>query len=407
MKLWILPLMAVLAAPAGPEAGRVWPGFRGDGSSHTRARTLPLHWSAEENLAWQVELPGTGQSSPVIWQDRIFVTAIAGEMQDRLLVRCVALSTGKTLWEKEFKGSQGVKTSDYVAKAAPTPVVDGERVYLFFETGDLLALTHAGEPVWQRSLVRDYGAIRSNHGLGSSPVLSKAGLLLFVTHDGGAYLLNVNPKTGENRWKREHPFGAGWATPLVAEHGGRSMVLVSSSGRVDSLDLETGAPVWNLKGLKGNTVPSPSVADDVAVIGSSEPGSTLAVGLGGQGEVPAEKVIWRQPEVNCSFGSPLVHQGYVYFSNMAGVAYCLELATGNVVWDTRLTASSWSSPLAAGDRVYFFDTKGGALVVKTGPKLEKLAENRIPVEGRVYGMAAVDGAIVFRTDNRLFRIGKP
>jgi outer membrane protein assembly factor BamB len=410
MKLWILPLLAAVAAPAAlaaPKAGAVWSGFRGDGTSRTTARSLPLTWSETENMAWQAELPGSGQSSPVIWQDRIFVTAIAGEMQDQLLVRCVSLSTGKTLWDKEFKGSQGVKTSDYVAKAAPTPVVDGERVYLFFETGDLIALKHDGTPVWQRSLVKEYGPIKSNHGLGSSPILSKAGLLLFVTHDNGKYLLNIDPKTGQNRWKRDHSFGAGWATPQVAESGGRSLVLVTSSGRVDALDLTTGAPVWNLTGLKGNTVPSPAVSGDVAVIGSSEPGSTLAVRLGGMGDLTLDNVLWRQPEVNCSFGSPLVHGGFVYFSNKAGVAYCLDLANGKVVWDTRLTASSWASPMAAGDRIYFFDTKGGALVVKAGPKLEKLAENRLPIEGKVYGMAAVDGALVFRTDNRLIRIGKP
>lgn len=407
MKLWVFPVLALLAAPPGPDPGRVWPGFRGDGTSRTTARGLPLEWSAEQNLAWQVELSGTGQSSPVIWEDRVFVTSVAGAMQDRLLVRCLALSTGKTLWAKELQGSQGVMTSDYVAKAAPTPVVDADRVYLFFETGDLLALTHDGAPVWQRSLVREYGPIQSNHGLGSSPVLTSAGLLLWITHDHGSYLLNVDPKTGRNRWKREHPFGAGWATPVVAEQGGRSLVLITSSGRVDALDLATGAPVWNLTGLKGNTVPSPSVAGETVVIGSSEPGSTLALRLDGQGDRHDEAVLWKQPEVNCSFGSPLVYQGHVYFSNKAGVAYCLELATGKIAWDTRLTASSWASPLAAGDRVYFFDTKGGTLVVKAGPKLEKLAENRLPIEGRVYGMAAVDGAMVFRTENRLVRIGKP
>ncbi len=404
MNAWTLAALLLLAAPA--ENGRVWSGFRGNGASHSTARNLPLKWAEQENVAWQVDLPGHGQSSPVVWENRVFVTAVDGEMQDRLLVRCLDLATGKTLWDREFKASQGVKSSDYVSKAAPTPAVDAERLYLFFESGDLLALTHAGEPVWQRSLVRDYGAIKSNHGLGTSPVLTRNGLLLWISHEGGAYLLSVNPKTGQNRWKRDHPFGAGWATPLVLEHAGRSLVLVTSSGRVDAFDLATGEPRWHLTGLKGNTVPSPSPAGDRVVIGSSDPGSTLTVRLDGQGDVTGSHITWRQPDVNCSFGSPLVYQDCVYLVNRAGVAYCLDLATGKPHWDTRLGASAWASPLAVGDRVYFFDTNGGTTVVKAGPKLEKLAENRLPAVGRVYGIAAVDGAILIRSAGRLTRVGK-
>lgn len=405
MNAWTLAALLVLA-PQG-ENGKVWQGFRGNGESRTSARNLPLRWSEQENVAWQVDLTGHGQSSPVVWRDRVFVTSIDGEMQDRLLVRCLALADGKTLWEKEFKGSQGVKSSDYVSKAAPTPAVDGRHLYLFFESGDLLALTHAGEPVWQRSLVKEFGPIKSNHGLGSSPVLSPSGLLVFVTHEGGAYLLSVDPATGKNRWKRDHPFGAGWATPLVTEHAGKSLVLVSSSGRVDAFETTTGEPVWHLTGLKGNTVPSPSSAGGVALIGSSEPGATMALRLDGKGDVTASHVVWRQPEVNCSFGSPLVHQGYVYFVNRAGVAHCLDLKDGNIQWETRLTASAWASPMAAGDRIYFFDTNGGTLVAKAGAKLEKLSENKLPGSGKIYGIAAVDGALVIRSAGKLVRVGKP
>lgn len=407
MRALVISLL-LLAAPiaAWSASTKVWPGFRGAGDSRTSAANLPLRWSDTENVAWQVTLSGYGQSSPVIWNDRVFVTSVMGELQDRLAVRCLALADGKLLWEKELKGSQGVKTSDYVAKAAPTPAVDADRVYCFFESGDLVALTHHGEPVWRRSLVRDYGAIRSNHGLGSSPVLSEAGLLLQVVHDGGAYLLCVDVKTGENRWKRDHAFGAGWATPVVARHQSRSIVLATSSGRVDALDLLTGAPLWHVTGLKGNTVPSPSVAEGMAVIGSSEPGSTLALRLGGDGDVTASHINWRQPELNCSFGSPLVYRDCVYLVNKAGVAYCLDLATGKINWDTRLTASSWVSPLAAGDRIYFFDTKGGALVTRAGARLERLAESRLSLTGRVYGVAAVDGALVLRTGDRIIRLGK-
>jgi outer membrane protein assembly factor BamB len=397
-------LLALAAVKVDP--GQVWPGFRGTGNSHSQAKDLPLRWSAAENVAWDVELPGYGQSSPVVWGDRVFVTSVAGPMQDQLLVRCVALSSGKTLWQKEFKGSQGVQSSDYVSKGAPTPALDADRLYLFFETGDLIALNHNGEVQWQRSIVQDYGPLRSNHGLGSSPVLSGDAVLLLVTHEGGSYLLAVDRKTGKNLWKRDHPFSITWASPIVAEQDGRPVILVSSSGRVDALDARAGEPLWNVLGLKGNTVPSPSVGDGLAVIGASERGSTLAGRLGGKGDVTGSHVAWRAEEVTCSFGSPLVRDGCVYLSSRAGLAYCLDLKTGKAHWDTRLSTSCWASPLASGDRIYFFSTDGGALVVRAGKRLQKLAENRFPVAGRLYGVAAVDRAFLLRTGTRLIRIGR-
>jgi outer membrane protein assembly factor BamB len=403
----IATTLALLTLATNLSPGAVWSGFRGGGDSRAAARSVPVKWSETENVAWQVDLPGYGQSSPVVWGNRAFVTSIDGPMQDRLLVRCVDLATGKTLWDRELKGSQSVMTSDYVSKAAPTPVVDADRLYVFWESGDLAAFTHDGTPIWERSLVKEYGAVKSNHGLGSSPVLTKNGLVLLISQGEKPYLLSVDRKTGANRWKLDHPFGAGWTTPVAAEHEGRALLLVSSSGRVDAFDEATGEAVWFVDGLKGNTVPSPSVAGGLVVIGSSERSSTLAIRMGGKGNVTATHVVWRQPDVVCSFGSPLIHERLVYLTNRAGVAYCLDLETGKVNWDVRLPASSWAAPTVAEGRVYFLDTNGNSLVVKAGATLDKLAENRYPVTGKVYGLAIVNGALLFRTGNRLVRIGKP
>ena len=147
-------VLTLVLAGAASNPGDVWPAFRGNGHSITVARNLPLKWSATQNIAWQVDLPGHGQSSPVIWKDRVFVTAIAGEMQDTLIVRCVDLATGKELWEEKLHASQGTKSTNYVSKAAPTPAVDAERLYVFFESSDLLAYSHAGDLLWARSLPR-------------------------------------------------------------------------------------------------------------------------------------------------------------------------------------------------------------------------------------------------------------
>ncbi len=409
MMRWVaagLLLLGVAAARGEVASGKVWPGFRGDGSSRTAARDLPLRWSATENVAWQAELPGYGQSSPSVWNDRVFVTSVSGATQERLHLRSFSLADGKPLWSHDFPASQTVQTSDYVSKAAPTPVADAERLYVFWESGDLAALSHEGKVLWQRSLSREFGPIRGNHGLGTSPVLIPGGLALLLAHDGGSYLLAVDRATGKDLWKRDHPFSTSWTTPLLTDIGGKPLLVASTSGKVEAFDARSGAPVWSVGGLKGNTVPSPSVEDGVAVIGSSERGHNLAVRLDGEGDVTGTHVAWRSESATTSFGSPLVYRGRIYMVNRAGVAACLDLKSGQTLWEMRLPASAWASPLAAGDRVYLFSTDGSALVVREGAALEKLAENRFPVEGRVYGVAAVDGALLFRAGSRLVRLGK-
>jgi outer membrane protein assembly factor BamB len=404
LALLAAPVFAA-SAPSAPSA-TPWAGFRGDGTSHTQARGLPLTWSADQNVAWNVELPGYGQSSPVVWGDRVFVTSIAGPLQDRLLVRSLELATGKMQWEHEYKGSQGVATSDYVSKAAPTPVVDGERLYLFYETGDLLALDHKGETRWQRSLVKEYGALKSNHGLGSSPILVGNALILFVTFENGAYLLAVDRQSGKTLWKRDHSLKICWSTPVVTEQDGKILLVLNANDRVAAFDAASGEQIWMVTGLKGNTVASPSIGNGLVVGASSERGSTVAVRLGGAGDVTASHVAWRAETATSSFASPLIQDGCVYIVNRTGVVYCLDLATGKAHWDRRMGASPWASPLAADGRIYFFGTDGSSLVVKPGAQLEVLAENRFPVEGKVYGVAAVDGAFLLRIGNRLVRVGK-
>src|SRR5262245_51790035 len=142
--LLLVPCLAlgpVARAAAPPDA---WPAFRGAGDSVSGARQLPLKWSPAENVAWTAELPGYGQSSPVVWKDKVFVTAVEGEYKDTLHLLCLDLGTGKEVWRKTFVGTQKVKTSDYTSKGAPTPVVTADRVFALYESGDLFALDHGG-----------------------------------------------------------------------------------------------------------------------------------------------------------------------------------------------------------------------------------------------------------------------
>jgi outer membrane protein assembly factor BamB len=398
------------ALPASPQAKTAaagqanWPGFRGAGDNHTSARDLPVHWSDTENLRWSAALTGTGQSSPVVWGARVFVTSVVGENKEKVRVECFDLATGQGRWVQEFPASTTQSLSDYISKAAPTPCVDAERLYAFFETGDLRAFDHDGQPLWQRSLTREFGEFKGNHGVGASLAQSADAIFALIDHDGPSYLLALDKQTGATRWKLDREPHVSWSSPLVAE---REIVL-STAGSVEGIDVASGARRWFVTGLKMNTVPSPTLAGDLVLAGSSERGHTVAIRRGGIGDVTATHVAWRAAEASCNFSSPLVHGQRAYVINKAGVLFALDLVTGGVRWSLRLPDSCWATPLAAGDLLYFFGKGGATTVLRDLPEgPQRVAESKLTITGRVYGLAAVDGALLLRTDDRLICLGSP
>jgi outer membrane protein assembly factor BamB len=382
-----------------------WPGFRGNGDSHTSARMLPLEWSDNKNLAWSKALPGYGQSSPIIWRNHVYLTAIDGPNKERLLVFCLDLKTGRQLWLKEFANTfRPTKITDVMSQAAPTPMADDKGVYVFFEIGDLLGLDHNGKLRWQRQLAKEYGVFKHPHGLGSSLVATKGALIVLIAHNGAGYLLAVNKHDGQNQWKTERKAGGCWTTPLVITYQGQQQILVSGSGSVKAYEAATGRELWTVNGLVENDFSSPSVAGDLVVIGAGVKGSNLAIKLGGAGDVTQSHVAWRAEEAASNYNSPLVHRGLVYFVNKVGVAFCLELATGKELWRQRLAVSNcWASPLADSDHIYIFSNDGQTVVLRAGRQYEQVALNTLDVE-RVYGIAAVKGMLLLRSGKKLMAV---
>jgi outer membrane protein assembly factor BamB len=384
----------------------VWPGFRGAGDSHTDARRLPLEWADHKNVAWNVALPGYGQSSPVVWRGRVFLTATQGPAKEKLTVLCHELRSGKQLWLKELDATFRMKDSGTVSKAAPTPVVDDKRVYAFFESGDLAAFDHQGGLRWRRKLAEEYGEYKTNHGLGSSLAETERAVITLIAHGGPSFLLAVDKQSGRNLWKTELKSGGGWSSPIVINSQARRQILLNINGGVSAYDAETGAVIWSVDGLKGNNLPSPTVdvGQNIVVAGSSDKGMNVAIKLGGRGDVSASHVLWRASEATANFCSPLIHQGLVYFVNKVGVAFCLDLKTGEERWRARLGGEVWASPLAAGDRIYFFGVDGKTAVMRAGEKMERLAMNELSGVERVYGVAAVDHALLIRSGRRLVKL---
>ncbi len=400
---WILAcLLSLTLWPAQNNAQNNWPGFRGSGDSNSDARNLPLEWSDSKNVAWTATLSGYGQSSPIVWRDKVFVTSIAGEHKEKLLVTCIDLKSGRPLWTHEYVSSLPLKDLHIRSRAAPTPAVDRNRLFVFFESGDLFAFDHQGKQIWRRKLACDYGDFRGLHGIGSSIALTEHTVITLVADSGPSYLLSIDKATGKNIWKTDLPQSVSWATPVIASYQGRSQIVINTSGRVAAYDTASGKEIWAVKGLKDNVYTTPSVGDNLVVIGSSVKGSNLAVRLSGASDIAEEKIAWRATNATSLYASPLVYQGRVYFVNRVGVIFCLDLQTGAELWNTRIEGECWASPIAVGDRIYFFTMDGNAHVFRAGEKLELLAQNHLTIEGRVYSVAPVDNALLVRTGRKLF-----
>lgn len=376
-----------------------WPGFRGFSQCHTDDNQLPVHWDHETKSAWQVDLPGIGQSSPAVWGDHVFVTSVEGANKEILHLLCVELATGRELWQLSWKSSFPEKDSDYISKASPTPAADNERVYALFEGGDLIALTHDGKEAWRRRLTDDFGAFEGNHGQGSSPVLTEQGVVVLVDQKGPSFIASFDKSTGKTQWKTDRDTTTAWSTPLVIQRAGRAEIVVSASGTLAAYDPTDGAVLWSRDDFDGNNVPSPVFDGDTVLVACGKKGASRAMRIkNGQCGVA-----WIANEVSSAFGSPLIHRGRAYFVSDAGIAYCYGLASGDLLWDERIGGSTWASPLAAGDRIYFFGKNGRTTLVRASDHFEIEAECEIAVDAkdRIYGYAAAGGRLIFRLGSRL------
>jgi outer membrane protein assembly factor BamB len=424
-----------------------WSSFHNGGNTSISSRHLPLHWAPDEGICWRVELPGYGQSAPIVWHDQVFVTAVDGDQKEFNLVIALDAATGKEAWRRSFPATVTVRNSYMVSRAAPTPLVDQDRVYAMFESGDIHALSHEGEPKWHRSLFdNEERAFQNGHGYGASPTQTDDALVILVDHRGPSYVASIDKQTGDERWTTERPSRSSWSSPQVARTGHHEQIVVSSSGSVDAYDATSGKQLWSLAGISGNAIPSLTVAGDRIFVGasiarddsnaSSAAAANCCLQITPQ-EQPGYRVLWRAEQAVCDYASPLVHQKHVYYVNKVGVVYCLEADTGRQCYARRVGSPCWAQPIGAAEHLYFFGKNGSTTVLRAGPVFERLASNSLWAAGAppkptrsytyepqdendprprepgddyidpiVYAVAAIDEAFFVRLGTHLYRIGE-
>lgn len=419
----------------------VWPAFLGAGASEIDPASIPLRWSPTENIAWDASLPGHGQSSPVIWGDKVFVTTVAGDNKETCHTVCLSLKDGSTLWDHEHASTAPDPNSVYISRAAPTPVVDGQNVFAFFECGDLVALTHDGKEVWTKSLSKEYGRFVNKFGLSGSPVQTESSVIVLIDDEGPSYLVAFNKADGRMLWKTDRTSRASWSSPSILPINDQPQVIVSSAGSVDGYDPATGKLLWTYTDVGGNSATTPLLAGPNQIFIAASPGRTGENSDGAKKSNAVLKItpdrdgwkvekVWMSPEATPSWASPFVHQGFAYWVNRVGVVYCIDVTTGEQKYAERTKQSCWATPLPLGDRIYFFGKDGVTTVLAAGPEFKELAANELwpaetpPTDNGTpkpdetsserkqasamfsgptqYGIAAVSGSLLIRVGSHVY-----
>lgn len=431
----VLSLMVFSGEPGGR-----WPAFLGAGATRVEFNTVPVHWSPTENLAWKRPLAGYGQSSPVIWDGRVYVTTVEGVNKETLHVICLRLDDGEVLWDRSVDSTFPQESSVYISRAAPTPVVDEHGVYAYFESGDVLALSHEGQPRWSRSLSNDYGRPQNEFGLSGSPVQTADRILILVDDPGPSYVVALSKATGAVLWKTDRKSRKSWVSPALIPFDETVQLVVSSAGSVDGYDPATGKHLWEFGDVGGNTGTTPLAAGNGMFLVSASPGrdggdaeaarkSNGLMVVERSGDRWQPRFVWSNPAPTPSWGSPIVNEGRAYWVNRVGAVYCLDAASGQVDYMERVKQGCWATPIGAGAHIYFFGKDGLTTVLNSGAKFQVLAENslwsadspppnHVPTpeneseERRrsaamfsrptVYAAAIVNGSILLRTGSQVF-----
>lgn len=394
-----------------------WPTWRGpQGDGVTAETNLPLKWSATENVKWKVELPEGGNSTPIIWGDRIFLTQAVGE---RRTVMCLDRKDGKVLWQQGPTWTEAEQTHKANPFCAASPITDGERVIAWFGSAGLYAYDLTGKELWHL----DLGKQDHIWGYGSSPVLS--GDLCFLNFGPGvrSFVVAVNKKTGKEVWRFEVPPpatpegpGAGqnwtgtWSTPVVAKVEGHDELIVDMPGAVFGLDPASGKEIWHCNGLNPLAYAEPIVVDGVVVGFGGYNGFAIGVKAGGTGDVTSTNRLWQDKRTPQRIGSGVVVDGKIYLGSDPGFIQCIDPKTGSRLLDVRAPvppqkASSWSSMVRSGDRLYLVTKSSDTLVFRADPGMELLADNALGDGMTNASLAVSDGELFIRTHAHLWCIG--
>jgi outer membrane protein assembly factor BamB len=390
------------------EGAKYWPQWRGPSAQgHVPEAKYTDTWSPTSGIRWKAAVPGRGNSSPVVWGTRLFLTT-ARDSGRRLSIIAYDRTDGRVLWET-FVPQDGIENvHDKNGYASATPATDGQRVYASFGRHGLVAVDMNGTIVWHRK----FGVIDNYHGPAGSPVLYKDRLFIYQdqapTASQTAFVAAFDKATGRTIWQTPRSETVGWGTPVVIDAGDRDELVVSGQRRVVAYHPDTGRELWTVRGMTFEVIPTPVVGHGFVFASSGRAGPTMAIRPGGSGDVTATHVAWSTPR-----GSPFVPSGIVvgdllYLVNdMQSILTVYDAKTGALAYQGRMGVAQRegfsASPVAVNGKVFFTNDDGQTFVVQAGREFKVLHVNELGAR-TLASPALVDGTWYWRSDGQLVAI---
>lgn len=390
---------------ADGEGQDYWPNWRGpSGQGLVEGSGYPDTWSDTDNVLWKASVPGVGHSSPIVWDDRIFLTT-SYENGTRMAVLAYDRERGDKLWETPIPFISREHIHQKNSHASATAVTDGELVFASFGQQGLVAVDFDGNLVWHEQ-IED---LDNYHGSAGSPVLYRDTVIIYQDHRGASFVVALDKRSGEVAWRKEREASTGWGTPIVIDTGERHELIVSSQAKVTSYDPASGEEYWTVAGNLFEVIPTPVVGHGLVFASSGRAGPTLAIRPGGVGDVTDTHVAWKTQKGSPFVPSPIIVGEYLYMINdMMSIVTSYEAATGRLVYQGRLGSASRegfsASPVALDGKVFFTNDEGQTFVIEVGPEFNLLHVNELNAR-TLATPALVDGTWYFRTDSELIAIG--
>lgn len=424
MKTFSISMFCVLAF-VSQLVGANWPAWRGPtGNGLADNEKFPSSFTNEKNIKWKVALPGSGSSTPAIWDDNIFITS---SIDSKDGVTCLDRD-GKTKWSHAFGNERGGKHKNG-SGSNPSPVTDGKNVFVYYKTGTLASVDFQGKEIWQRNLQKDFVADSLWWDLGTSPVLVGNLIVIAVMqeYEGGdpkteedSYLVALSKSNGKLKWKTNRTYkvkaetGQSYTTPLVVGEKGKETIITFGSDHLTGHRASDGKLLWDCGGYNPTNkamwrvIASPSISDGIVVVPYGRKGHFAAVKATGSGDITKTNRLWVH-DVGADVPSPIATNGKAYLITDRGEVFCFDLKSGDLAWQQKLpraSASYYSSPVIAGDRMILSREDGVVMVMRLlDSGFELLSKNNMG-ERLIASPVPLDGALYLRGSKHLFCIGE-
>ena len=375
-----------------------WLGFRGDGTSASSDAPPAIKVGDEGNVAWKVSMPGKSVAGPIVVGDRVISTSSGGQEGEQLFITAVSLKSGKQLWEQSFRATGRPFCHPTSANAAPSPVSDGERIFAFYSSNDMVCLSLEGELLWYRGLGFDYPKAGNDIGMASSPIIAEGAIIAQVEAQGDSFAIGIDAATGMNLWRMARPRQSNWSSPVAIDRPDESTEVVMQSGKnIVAVDPRRGNVKWLIE-EGADKIASGTPAGEYLLLPGSE---MMALNIGESATTP--EVVWRNSRLLPRNASAVLNKDRFY-SLKGSVLVAGSVQDGEQVWQKRLSGlgGTWATPVAAGGRIFIFDQSGiGLLVEDQGDSAETIMEVDL-AEPVLASPAIANGKLIVRTNESLY-----